>query len=677
MKADRTFGVVAVVTLVAMAATGVVLRSLRDLEFRTIEDWGLPFLVFLVLFVLAEGYPVRLLGRDDGGEFTTSATFGFALLLTAPLPAALCAVAVGTLIGDRWPGRNKPWLRTVFNVGQVVLSVTAAGLVLDAMGVELQRDLPPSAVLGLVIAGVAMYLVNILLTSIVIALDRSVPLWTVVMRDLASFGLVTHFLQLGFAPVFVLVLEHNVLLMPVLLLSVVATYRSTRTAIAGKHDSRHDVLTGLPNRRLLDERLVHLTTDPRQDQTFALLLLDLDRFKTINDILGHHVGDLLLTELAGRLSALDRLDIVARVGGDEFALIVRDAASNATLEAIVELIVGTVTAPYRIHDVPLQVGVSVGVARFPDDCEEVPDLMRRADSAMYAAKQAGQPVRFSTPERRKAPGRLALVGDLEKALENAELQLYYQPQISLPTGRVVGLEALLRWHHPTHGIVAPATFLNTAEHTELLPILSRYVLELALRDHCRRDSVGVARRMSVNVSARDLQDRRLPRDLGELLDRHEVASDLLTLEITGNALHDDPQRAHQVVSELRDLGVGLSLDDFGTGYSSLITLRDLLVTELKIERSFISAMGHSPANGRIVRSMIGLAHELELGVVAEGVERPAELLELSLHGCDTVQGYLLSRPLPPEQTLDWLIANPVVDLPSFGHAPQPASIRTS
>ena len=656
------------VTLVAMTAAGVLFGSAREFDLGTVEAWGLPFLVFFASFVLAQGSPLRFPGRPDSGEFTTSAAFGFALLLTAPLPAALSAVAVGTLIGNRWPGRKKPWLRVSFNVGQVVLSFAAAGLVLDATGAEvtLRGDLPPIAILGLVAAGGSIYLVNILLTRTVIALDRSQPLRTVMTRDFAPFGLVTHLLVLGFAPVFVLVLEHSVLLMPVLLLSVMATHRSTRTAMVGNHDSRHDALTGLPNRRLLDERLAELTAGPRADETFALLLMDLDRFKTVNDVLGHHVGDVMLTQVANRLSALDRIDTVARVGGDEFAFIVRDADDITILESIVELIVGTVTAPYRIHDVPLQIGVSVGVARFPADCEEVPGLMRRADSAMYAAKQASEPVCFSPQERRQAPGRLTLVGDLEKALENAELQLYYQPQISLPSGRVVGLEALLRWHHPTHGIVAPATFLNTAEHTELLPLLSRYVLELALRDHCRRASVGFPVRVAVNVSARDLLDRRLPRDLGELLDRYEVAPDLLTLEITESALHDDPDRARQVITELRGLGVGLSIDDFGTGYSSFTTLRDLPVTELKIERSFISAMEHAPVNGRIVRSVIGLAHELELGVVAEGVERPAELLELQMHGCDTVQGYLLSRPLAPTATLDWLLSHPVVDLPPFG-----------
>ncbi|HSK23645.1 MAG TPA: EAL domain-containing protein, partial [Egicoccus sp.] len=468
-----------------------------------------------------------------------------------------------------------------------------------------------------------------------------------------------HLLLLGLAPVFVLVWAHNWILTPMLLIAVYAIYRSTQTAVAGSHDSRHDALTGLPNRRLIDERLAELTSVRDEKHRFAAMLMDLDRFKTINDVMGHHVGDQLLIAAADRLRSIDGIDTIARVGGDEFAFIVRSDEDEELL-AMASQIIEAITTPFEIQDVPLQVGASLGIARFPVHGHDAPSLMRRADSAMYLAKRTGTGIRFATPivstyddEPADDPGRSSLLGDVEAALALGQFRLDHQPQLDMATGRVTGVEALLRWDHPEHGAVPPSRFVPAIEHTELYSALTRHVLHLALADQRMFAAAGFDLPVAVNISARDLLDMRLPRDLADLLAEAGVAHDRLTLEITENALVVDLERAQQVVAELTELGIGLALDDFGTGYASLGTLRDLPVAELKIDRTFVSAMG-TPSGSSIVRAIVGLGQDLGLHVVAEGIETQEQFDELRSFGCDIAQGYLLSRPLPRHRLVGWL-----------------------
>ncbi|MEX0869586.1 MAG: bifunctional diguanylate cyclase/phosphodiesterase, partial [Nitriliruptoraceae bacterium] len=464
---------------------------------------------------------------------------------------------------------------------------------------------------------------------------------------------------LGFAPVFVLVWTQSRLLTPLLLITIFATYRATQTAVAGKHDSRHDALTDLPNRRLIDERLAELTSVRDEKRSFAAMLMDLDRFKTVNDVMGHHVGDQLLVEAAARLQTIEGIDTIARVGGDEFAFVVRLDDDAALLE-VASQIIEAITTPYEIQDVPLQVGASLGIARFPLHGHDAPSLMRRADSAMYLAKRTGSAIRFASPvvtayddEPLEDPGRNSLLGDVEAALAMGQFRLDHQPQIDVASGRVVGVEALLRWDHPDHGPVPPSRFVPAIEHTELYSALTRHVLRLALADQRSFAAAGFDLPVAVNVSARDLLDMRLARDIADLLAEAEVPADRLTLEITENALVVDLERAQQVVAELTELGIGLALDDFGTGYASLGTLRDLPVAELKIDRTFVAAMD-CPSGASIVRAIIALAHDLGLHVVAEGIETAAQLEVLHTFGCDIAQGYLLSRPLDRHRLVGWL-----------------------
>jgi diguanylate cyclase (GGDEF)-like protein len=645
-------------------AAGLAVLAVTTLTTEWVRPEGVQLggiALYFVLYLLAEVKPIRMLNRPDAGEFAASATFAYALLLSAPFPLALALIGLGTLIAERRPGGTKPWTRALFNVAQVLLAFAGGGAVLHAIGAtSLQNgSLPDVIVLALIPAGIVTFMSNFALISLVISVDQRVSMWHLIRSELGLHEMVGHLLLLGLAPVFVLVWAHNWILTPMLLIAVYAIYRSTQTAVAGSHDSRHDALTGLPNRRLLDERLAELTAVRDEKRTFAAMLMDLDRFKTINDVMGHHVGDQLLVAAADRLRSIDGIDTVARVGGDEFAFIVRSDDDGELFE-MASQIVEAITTPYELQDVPLQVGASLGIARFPLHGHDAPSLMRRADSAMYLAKRTGTGIRLAAPilstyddEPADDPGRSSLLGDVEAALALGQFRLDHQPQVDFETGRVVGVEALLRWDHPEHGAVPPSRFVPAIEHTELYSALTRHVLHLALADQRMFAAAGFDIPVAVNISARDLLDMRLPRDLADLLAEAGVARDRLTLEITENALVVDLERAQQVVAELTDMGIGLALDDFGTGYASLGTLRDLPVAELKIDRSFVSAMG-APSGSSIVRAIVGLGQDLGLDVVAEGIETQQQFDELRAFGCNIAQGYLLSRPLPRHRLVGWL-----------------------
>jgi diguanylate cyclase (GGDEF)-like protein len=426
--------------------------------------------------------------------------------------------------------------------------------------------------------------------------------------------------------------------------------------VVRQHEATHDALTGLANRRRFESRMAAMVESGRLDDSFTVLLLDLDRFKEVNDELGHHVGDQLLAQVGARLQAMEGIDLAARLGGDEFAFILRGAGGHNELVEVGQRLVNEVSQPYVVADLRLGIGASIGIATYPDHGLDASSLLRRADSAMYSAKRCRVPVGIATTSRSETlPGRVSLLGELEEAITRGQLKLDYQPKVNLSDGSIVGVESLLRWHHPEHGLVPPDAFVSTAEHTELIAPLTRHVLDMAMEDVARWRLAGVSVPIAVNISTRDLRDRRFPRDLAQLLERHGFDPKELTLEITEAAVQIEPERAGQVLAELREIGVALSIDDFGTGYSSLAALRQLPVTELKIDRTFV--LGMSDADGTaIVHSVIQLAHALGLEVVAEGVEEESDLRQLRRLGCDVAQGFLLSRPLPAHLVPPWVRA---------------------
>jgi diguanylate cyclase (GGDEF)-like protein len=405
-----------------------------------------------------------------------------------------------------------------------------------------------------------------------------------------------------------------------------------------------DDLTGLANRRSFTAEVEGAVADERP---CALLMIDLDQFKELNDTLGHHVGDELLRGVGPRLSATMRPgDIVARLGGDEFGVLIKDADSETATVAASRLRVA-LGRPYALAGISLHVGASIGIAVFPEHAQDAGTLLRHSDVAMYEAKRGrtGHAV-YASEGDHHSRDRLELAGEMRHALANDELTLHYQPVADLVTGKLLGVEALVRWRHPERGLLAPGAFLPAIEHTELMRELSRRVLAMAICQAGAWFRLEHPWRVSANLSATDLLDRSLVDDVSSLLRRYGTPARRLTLEVTESVLMTDPARAMQVLAELRGLGVQLALDDFGTGWSSLTHLQRMPVHEIKIDRSFVAAMATEANSAAIVSSTVDLAHALGLRVVAEGIEDEATWRRLRAVGCDAAQGYHLSRPLP-------------------------------
>ena len=419
-----------------------------------------------------------------------------------------------------------------------------------------------------------------------------------------------------------------------------------------------DQLTGLPNRVLLQNRLGRaLAESVRTERPLAVLILALDRFREVTNTLGHHNGDLIVREMAVRLGdALGDGDRVARLRGDEFGVLLPDA--DATFAAQVgERILGSLERPFMVQRLPIEVSACVGMAVAPDHGTEAETLLRHADSAVHAARKlgAGASVLYSSSCELYDPARLALLGELRRALEGNELQLYYQPKVDLKTRTVVGAEALLRWVHPKRGFVSPAEFIPLVERTGLIRPLTRWVLDRAVGEARGWERAGRNIPVAVNVSARSLHDGRIVDDVEEALLSHDLRPERLQVEVTESAVIADEGRAADVLSRLTRRGVAVSIDDFGTGYSSLGLLRRLQVHELKIDKSFVMGMsGEGGEDTAIVRSTADLAHSLGLNVVAEGVEDQWTLDLLATFGCDQAQGYHIARPMPGAAFTGWL-----------------------
>jgi diguanylate cyclase (GGDEF)-like protein/PAS domain S-box-containing protein len=437
-----------------------------------------------------------------------------------------------------------------------------------------------------------------------------------------------------------------------------------------EHRATHDALTGLPNRYMLAQRVESALAASRDDgEPVAFLVLDLDRFREINDTLGHHVGDRVLRLIGKRLqSALRPTDTIARIGGDEFAVLL-PATELSRSRQVAQRLIETLERPFRVEALSLQVDTSIGIALFPDHGEDATKLIQRADVAMYVAKRARSAVGvYDEAHDFTSERRLTLTGALRGAIENDQLELHYQPKISSRADRVVGAEALVRWTHSEYGNISPDEFIGLAEQTGLIEPLTHWVLDSALQRCVQWRAEGHDLEISVNVSARNLLDEQLPALLREMLRNKHAEPDWLTLELTESVIMEDPERALEVVRELQRLGVHISIDDFGTGYSSLAYLKKLSADELKIDKSFVMEMDRNQDDAEIVRSTIELAHNLGLHVVAEGVERQEIWQTLKHLGCDVGQGYLFSKPLPADDFIEQLARD---------ESPQPAGYPAS
>ena len=434
------------------------------------------------------------------------------------------------------------------------------------------------------------------------------------------------------------------------------TRRLRRTSATNEHLALHDNLTDLPNRMLFADRVNRaISVAGRSGASVAIAIVDIDRFKEINDTLGHHNGDNFLRHVASTLAGRVRPgDTVARLGGDEFGLIL-EGADAAVARQVLERIQQAMDVEIEVAGVPVSAELSIGFAIWPAHGAEMDELLQNADLSMYVAKdtRAGI-VEFSPQLEHFSAARLALVSQLRRAIRTDELVLHYQPKLDLRSGQVAGFEALVRWQHPTRGLLAPSEFLEIAETTGLIDPLTDWVIDHALDQLAIWHAHALEVTVAVNISARNLRDQTLPEKVFAHLHNHGIPPWFLAIELTETAVMAHPARATNLLERLHDGGVRVSLDDFGQGYSSLSHLSRLPLSELKIDRSFIGEMTSTSQNQAIVRTVIELGHQLGLEVVAEGVETDEAAAMLAALGCDTVQGYAFARPLRADETVRWV-----------------------
>ena len=428
------------------------------------------------------------------------------------------------------------------------------------------------------------------------------------------------------------------------------------------HLAHYDSLTGLPNRTLLRDRLGQAMNDARRrGGKLAVLFLDLDRFKTVNDSLGHETGDKLLKSVATRLrESMRDSDTISRQGGDEFLLVLRDASDAAAVARVAEKLLDTVAKPYTLGEYELHITPSVGISLFPDDSTDLDTLIRNADAAMYHAKENGRfNFQFFTPEMNtRAYERLSLESSLRLAIEHDEFSLHYQPQLDLRTGRIVGVEALLRWNRPDGGLVPPSVFVPVLESSGMIGTVGEWVLREACSQNRRWQMAGLPRLpVAVNLSAIQFNRRNMADAVGTILAETGLRAADLELEFTESAVMHDTREVTNTIQRLDELGVQLALDDFGTGYSSLSYLRRFHLDKIKIDQSFVRDISVDPDDAAITAAIIGMARNLKVSVVAEGVETREQCQFLRDHGCDTIQGYYFSKPLTAEAFADFLASD--------------------
>jgi diguanylate cyclase len=457
-------------------------------------------------------------------------------------------------------------------------------------------------------------------------------------------------------PVAMVIARRDTPVLPLLFLPLIAAYQSIRHSRASELQALHDDLTGLPNRRSFQARSQSAIRHAEKNaERVAVMILDLDRFKEINDTLGHHSGDRVLREIGRRLEALAPNEgCIARFGGDEFALLAPVLPSAAPPHVLAAALCQTLEQPFLLDGFKLHVGSSIGIALYPDHGSDIDTLLQRADIAMYRAKDRRTSFElYSTDLDRNSRRRLAIQGELHDAMTTGQLTLAYQPKIDVRTGELLGVEALARWDHPVHGVLSPCEFVPLAEHSGLIQSLTKYLVSEALGQLQRWRDAGLDIHVAVNLSAQSLQDVDLPVELADLLWTTGVPASSLTLELTESSIMADLPRAMRVLNALHAMGIRLAIDDFGTGYSSLSYLRQLPVNELKIDQSFVKGAVANQNDAIIIRSTLDLGRNLGLVIVAEGVEEQEHWDLLERLGCDCAQGFFVAKPLRADALLPW------------------------
>ena len=658
----------------AIVAAGVGLLAAFSQQLPAIIAGGDLRLALLVAAVLVgELYPIRL--GPGQGEVAPSTTFTFAILLTFGTAAAAVTQAVASLASDV---THRKRLRLVaFNVSQYAIAVATAGLVHDLIvGASHGDELGLLGLIAIVAAGAAFFAVNTGAVAIAVSLSTGTRISDAVAGDLIRQS-ATESVLIGLAPLAVLALERNAVLLALLVLPLLAVQRAARQAQISEHLAMHDALTGLPNRAKFYSRLTHAIASADEGTRVALLLVDLDRFKEINDTLGHRYGDEVLRQVAQRLSErIPGHGTVARLGGDEFAILMPHRRSDDVALELAAEVRRSLATPLDAAGIRLDVGGSVGVATYPNDGHDVETLLQRADIAMYEAKSGRTGVqRYRREQDANNLIRLTLAGDLRRALDAGEISAEFQPKIDLRSNRVSGAEALVRWRHPQQGAIAPELFVGIAEQTGFIVAITMHVMQEAVRACSNWRRHGAELTVAVNLSARALLEPELPETVIALCRAHELPPQALVLEITESMVVADPERVLSTLTRLAEHGVALSVDDFGTGYSSLEQLKLLPVTELKIDRGFVSGMRTDQRDAAIVRSAIHLGQSLGLRVVAEGVETRQLHTQLASLECDEAQGFHYSPALPAGELLGWAAEYDDMGCAPSADAPPHAMVR--
>ncbi|MGW3911158.1 putative bifunctional diguanylate cyclase/phosphodiesterase [Streptomyces sp. NPDC005070] len=617
--------------------------------------WALALLTGVIVGHLVALGRARWWGGTGSGAALTLAV----LLLYGWVPAGMVSLTVVVLVGT---ARRDRWRQGVVHGAVDILGIGAGALVLASFGRFPSVETPWAPDTWTFYAAPQVVLV----AGAYLAVTRAL-LWylntprgglpTVARTALVRHGLVAVAL-LGIAPLICVVAMAQPPLLPLFSIPLIALDSTLWIARARAEEQLRDPLTGLPNRQWLLERTWTALDDAeRIGVRSALVLIDLDRFRSVNDTLGHLAGDRLLLQIAERLRlALPRGAEAARLGGDEFAVLLPVVDSTTSATRVARNLVATLGSPLDLDGLTLVLEASAGLSVFPDHALDAEGLLRLADIAMYQAKRDRTGVEVYESKRdSNTPDRLGLLGDLRRALDTGDVELHYQPKVRFD-GQVAGLEALVRWVHPERGKVPPDEFIAIAESSGLMPHLTEYVLETALGQVARWRAQGLYVPVAVNVSPRDVHTPGFAGAVAARLARHGVPAGALQLEITEHVLLEDPQRAADTLAALTGHGVKMSLDDFGTGYSSLVHLRRLPVSELKIDRSFVARLAVDAEDAEIVRCTVDLAHSLGLLVVAEGVEDDETWERLRDLGCDAVQGWLVAAAMPPDEATAWLLA---------------------
>ena len=649
----------------AVSLSGLVVLVLAALSLDAASVLGLEpaFWAVCALLVVAELRPLFTSGARDANGLALSTSFVFALLLRYGLPISVLVQAVATTVADV-SRRKAPW-RTAFNIGQFALSWSAAAVVMELAGHQASTaaplDLTGADLIAAGLGGITYFVVNQLLVVVALSLKtgRSVPR---LLRDDLAYEALSSGALLALSPLIVLAVGRGTAFLPLLLPPLAAVYQVASVALQREQQALTDALTGLPNRTLLGTRTAESLLESGDAGT-ALLLFDLDRFKEVNDTLGHHAGDRLLQVVASRLAGAVRPgDTVVRLGGDEFALLLPSTGATEAEETARRLL-EVVRTPIVLDGLHVDVDASVGIAVAPEHGDHLDALLQHADVAMYLAKGTGSGVEhYDVSRDRNSTSRLVILGELRRAMTGGELEVHYQPKARLVSGRVTGVEALVRWRHPERGLVPPDEFLPLAESSGLIEALTGHVLDRAVGQAAAWRAQGLDLRVAVNVSVRDLSGSVLVDSVATALTRHGLPAGSLQLEVTEGSLFAESHRAAATLRRLDELGVALSLDDFGTGWSSLGHLRRLPVQELKVDRSFVQRMAADARDAAIVRSVVDLGVGLGMRVVAEGVEDRATWRLLAEMGCDEAQGWLLSRAEPAEVLTPWLLARQAADV---------------